>query len=93
MNNHISIRVRIVGKVQGVFFRAWTYQRATSLGLSGWVRNRLDGSVETVFSGPEKLVNEMLESCWLGSISSQVLSVTNERCKTPKSGFYRLPTI
>ena len=43
--------VRIRGKVQGVWYRAWTVQEATRRGLRGWVRNRRDGSVEAFFAG------------------------------------------
>src|SRR3546814_6417746 len=44
-------RLRIHGRVQGVFYRNWTVQTARSLGLSGWVRNRSDGTVEAVVAG------------------------------------------
>ena len=47
--------------MQGVYYRAWTYETATSLGLDGWVRNREDGSVEAVFSGSPDVMAEMLE--------------------------------
>ena len=55
-----TVTVRIEGRVQGVYYRAWTYETATSLGLDGWVRNREDGSVEAVFSGSPDVVAEML---------------------------------
>ena len=58
-----TVRVHIKGRVQGVGFRYWTEGVATGLGLSGWVRNRRDGSVEAVFSGPTDTVAEMLERC------------------------------
>jgi acylphosphatase len=49
--NKITVRVRITGRVQGVCYRSWTVEYATSLGLSGWVRNRIDGSVEAILYG------------------------------------------
>ncbi|KAK3000559.1 hypothetical protein RJ639_020959 [Escallonia herrerae] len=46
-----TVRVVIKGRVQGVFYRNWTIDNATDLGLKGWVRNRRDGSVEALFLG------------------------------------------
>jgi acylphosphatase len=57
-----SVRVRVAGKVQGVWFRAWTTEQATGRGLSGWVRNCRDGSVEALFSGPADQVDSMIEA-------------------------------
>lgn len=51
------------GLVQGVFFRANTKRCADSLGLTGWVRNRQDGSVEAVFEGEEDKVLQAVEWC------------------------------
>jgi acylphosphatase len=69
------ITVRIEGRVQGVFYRAWTEQNARELGLDGSVRNRRDGSVEAVFSGPTPKVDEMLERCRQGPPDAEVSSV------------------
>jgi acylphosphatase len=55
-----AIRVVIRGRVQGVWFRAWTAERAQELDLKGWVRNRLDGTVEALFAGPEDALEDML---------------------------------
>ncbi len=55
--------VRISGRVQGVFFRDSTRQRAQELGLTGWVKNLPDGRVEAVFEGPSEKVGEMLRWC------------------------------
>jgi len=51
------------GKVQGVFFRANAQERALSEGLTGWVRNSADGSVEAVFEGEEENVRRAIEWC------------------------------
>ncbi|HVD12795.1 MAG TPA: acylphosphatase [Gaiellaceae bacterium] len=55
------VQIRIRGRVQGVFFRAETRSRAESLGLSGWVRNARDGSVEALFEGEPERVDSMVE--------------------------------
>ena len=61
-----TVHVLIHGRVQGVGFRAWTQHQAELHGLKGWVRNRRDGSVEAVFSGPADLVEVMLKACRKG---------------------------
>ncbi|MBZ8134527.1 acylphosphatase [Afifella sp. IM 167] len=61
-----SIHVLISGRVQGVGFRAWTEAEASRLGLSGWVKNRPDGAVEAVFSGPAERIDDMLARCRAG---------------------------
>jgi acylphosphatase len=62
----------IRGRVQGVGFRAWTQHQAQLRGLEGWVRNRRDGAVEAVFSGPDHAVDAMLEACRAGPGSGHV---------------------
>lgn len=68
--------VRIEGRVQGVSYRAWTQEVAGVLGLSGWVRNRADGTVEALFAGPAEAVGAMLERCRKGPFASRVTAVT-----------------
>ena len=51
------------GKVQGVFFRANTREKAQEKGVKGWVKNLRDGRVEAVFEGPEDKVKEVIEFC------------------------------
>jgi acylphosphatase len=83
-----TVTVRIEGRVQGVYYRAWTYETATSLGLDGWVMNREDGSVEAVFSGPPDVVAEMLERCKDGPPDARVTAVTvTDEGGAPPSGF------
>lgn len=48
------------GRVQGVFFRDATRERAEGAGVAGWVRNREDGSVEAVFEGPADAVERLV---------------------------------
>jgi acylphosphatase len=88
-----SVQVRIEGKVQQVWFRAWTTEQATKLGLKGWVRNRPDGTVEALFSGPDEAVDRMVEACWQGSPKSKVSAVVARPAEPPQeSGFKQLPT-
>jgi acylphosphatase len=54
-------RVRVRGRVQGVFFRTTARDRARMLGLRGWVSNQPDGSVEAVFEGDRERVQSMVE--------------------------------
>ena len=67
-----SVRVRVRGRVQGVWFRGWTQMTAKSFGVTGWVRNRYDGSVEAIFAGPETAVDLMVEACRKGPPSAIV---------------------
>ncbi|MGW8161841.1 MAG: acylphosphatase [Desulfobulbales bacterium] len=55
------VHVIVKGRVQGVFFRAYTKDEAVRLGLSGWVRNRPDGSVEAVVEGENDAVAKMVQ--------------------------------
>lgn len=79
--------------MQGVFFRSWTEQEAEALGLSGWVRNRRDGSVEAVFAGPEPVVRHMIERCHEGPPAARVERIVEETADEPAGpGFRQLPT-
>jgi acylphosphatase len=69
------VRVRISGRVQGVFFRAEARSRAESLGLAGWARNAADGSVEAVFEGDEARVRSMVDWCRRGPSGARVDNV------------------
>jgi acylphosphatase len=71
-----TVSVRIEGRVQGVYYRAWTERTARELGLDGTVRNANDGSVEAVFSGPANKVAEMLRLCAEGPPDARVTKVT-----------------
>lgn len=70
-----TTHVIVEGRVQGVWFRDYTCREARRLNLSGWVRNKDDGTVEALFTGAESDVTSMLEWLWQGSPGSRVDAV------------------
>jgi acylphosphatase len=56
-----TVRLLITGRVQRVGYRAWAFETARKLALRGWVRNRLDGAVEMLVTGPDDAVAAMIE--------------------------------
>lgn len=89
----IAVRLRVRGRVQGVCFRDWTIAAARALGLAGWVRNRADGSVEILASGPADAIETFVAQCRQGPPAARVDSI--ERKTEPVSnqaGFTRRPT-
>ncbi|MBV6631950.1 MAG: acylphosphatase [Alphaproteobacteria bacterium] len=87
-----TVRVSIYGRVQGVGYRAWTEQRARQLGIDGWVRNRLDGSVEAVFSAEPSKVQRMMDDCANGPRVAQVDRLIEQAEPEQVTGFRILPT-
>ena len=88
----MAVRVRITGRVQGVWFRAWTVNVARDLCLDGWVRNRTDRSVEAVFCGPAA---RMIANCGEGPPAAAVETVTHETIEVEDlvgQGFHQRPT-
>ena len=77
-----TVLVTISGRVQGVWFRDWTKKKADALGLTGWVRNRLDGCVEAQFTGPDELIDQMIEKCGQGPILASVDKVIVSELET-----------
>ena len=73
-----TLRIHIFGKVQGVFFRDYTRRKAEELKLSGWVRNRADGSVEALVSGEVMQVKKMVDWFRRGSPYSSVKKVITD---------------
>ncbi|MGO4872306.1 MAG: acylphosphatase [Roseiarcus sp.] len=71
-----NVRVIVSGRVQGVGFRAWVEREAEARRLSGWVRNRRDGSVEALFSGEATAVDAMVGACRSGPRMAMVENVT-----------------
>lgn len=71
----VRAELKIHGRVQGVFFRQSTQAEAIRLGLTGWVRNLPDGSVEALAEGPADAVRELLAWCRQGPPAAEVSSV------------------
>jgi acylphosphatase len=88
------VRVVITGRVQGVGYRDWTQAVAQQLGLKGWVRNRVDDTVEAVFAGEAPAVDRMIAACRRGPSLARVSAVEvapADEADVP-DGFRRLPT-
>ena len=93
-NGTSAIRVSIHGRVQGVWYRGWTVENAAALGLSGWVRNRGDGTVEALFAGSSDAVETMIARCHDGPPAAHVIAVERFPATTPaEPGFNQLPTV
>ena len=89
-----AVHVIVSGRVQGVWFRGWTCEQARALGLTGWVRNRRDGSVEAVFAGPPAAVDQMVAACRQGPPAARVDAVSASPASDPGlSGFEARPTV
>jgi acylphosphatase len=88
-----AVHVVISGRVQGVWFRGWMIEEARARGLDGWVRNRDDGNVEALFSGPAPAVEAMVQACWRGPPAARVADVRVTPAAPPEwQGFRKLPT-
>jgi len=88
-----TVHAVISGRVQGVWYRSWTVQEATRHGLSGWVRNRADGTVEALFHGPAGKVDAMLAACRRGPPAARVDGIRIGAAPPPSApGFHQRPT-
>lgn len=87
-------RLVISGRVQGVGYRDWMARAAQRLGVSGWVRNRSDGTVEALIYGEVDSMEELLRACRLGPRTASVSAIEEEMAEPPEQpGFQRLPTL
>jgi acylphosphatase len=75
MKDKTRVHAIISGRVQGVFFRMETMRAAQRIGVSGWVRNLRDGTVEAVFEGDKALIDAMLNWCKQGPPHAHVTDV------------------
>ena len=88
-----SVRVRIRGRVQGVWYRAWTVEAAAAHGVTGWVRNRRDGSVEALFMGEAAAVDALIVACREGPELARVDAIEiTEDAGEATDGFEQRPS-
>ncbi len=89
-----SLKVRVEGAVQGVGFRDFLAMAAEADKLDGWVRNRADGSVEALVSGPTKAVENFVSAATHGPRGARVTSVDLLNSEPPaEKGFLRKATL
>jgi acylphosphatase len=86
----IARHVRVTGRVQGVFFRAWTKDQAQALGLAGWVRNCDDGSVEAQVEGEASAVQQLIRLIGEGPPAARVDSVVEQDSKPQGLGVFEV---
>ncbi len=86
-------RLIIAGQVQGIGYRDWMVTKALKLGLSGWVRNRRDGTVEALIAGDVASVEELSRLCRRGPSLALVSSISEDLADPPaEPGFYQAAT-
>jgi acylphosphatase len=90
----LQARLTITGRVQGVGYRYWAIDTGRRLGLSGWVRNKIDGSVEVLIVGEDAAVGAMIEACRQGPPAAHVEEIDVEPVDLDilPNGFKQLPT-
>ena len=92
-DRRIARRLIVSGRVQGVWFRGWTVDQARALRLDGWVRNRIDGTVEVMVAGQAESVDGLMALCRDGPRHAQVASVDSAPANDPGAiGFGQRPT-
>jgi acylphosphatase len=91
--SHVTQHLRIYGKVQGVFFRESMRKKALELSVHGWVRNRLDGSVEAVVYGNPQQVQKLVEWAYIGPELAKVTQVEIEETQGVYAGFEKKETV
>jgi len=71
----MTVHIKIGGKVQGVYFRASTKEKADELGIRGWVKNMSDGTVEIVATGSDETIKEFISWCHEGPRGAAVADI------------------
>lgn len=82
-----EVHMKISGRVQGVCYRAEAQEKARELEISGWIRNKLDGSVECRAQGDDQSLVQFIAWCRLGPKGAKVQHVQVEHIKNPQTTF------
>ena len=89
-----SLRLRIEGFVQAVGYRNFAIEEARQLSRDGWIRNRSDGTVEALVSGPTKAVEAFVAACSRGPAGARVKCIDLHNAEPPdEKGFHRRPSL
>lgn len=89
----VARHLMILGRVQGVFYRNWTVETARSLGLTGWVRNRMDGSVEALVQGEADMVDHFVTLAQDGPPAAKVARIdASDVAEEALGSFEKRPT-
>jgi acylphosphatase len=86
-----TIKIKVEGQVQGVFFRQSTQEKASELGVKGTVRNCDDDSVEIIATGPKEQLDKLVAWCWEGPPRAGVVNVTTQELSLQR--FYNFSII
>jgi acylphosphatase len=86
----IAKRLVITGRVQGVGFRDWLARAARRAGVSGWVRNRADGTVEALLAGEADAVEELSRACRRGPALATVSQIDEYPAEPPERPGFQL---
>lgn len=85
MSAHERLHATVHGRVQGVGFRFFVVEQASALGVTGWVRNRREGTVEVMAEGPRPALEQLLAalhrgptSAWVQQVDAEWLPATGE---------------
>jgi acylphosphatase len=85
-HNTVAVLLRVHGRVQGAWFRDWVRDHASARGLTGWVRNRFDGTVEALFVGDPADVESMVAACNYGPEDARVARIDRDHISLEQAG-------
>jgi acylphosphatase len=77
----MALQIIVKGKVQGVFFRSFVKDIAKKLGIRGFVRNQIDGTIEIVAEGPDEALQQLIKACIKGPPGAEVKDIKTTKQK------------